>query len=158
MRSFLLMRLCDWVIVIISYFFLFMNADLMKKEIRERGWFDYVHSSYKKRKEKKLNMQGKGNMMLDCFIINIHMQLRRGRLGHNSSYFLKPRGEAGHNSSYFHSLESSRKRKERKRAAVLGITLAQWAKAFQIWYIHQQHKRRKGAGKVLESLRGDSYI
>ena len=31
----------------------------------------------KKRKEKKLNMQGKGNMVLDYFIINIHMQLRR---------------------------------------------------------------------------------
>ena len=76
-----------------------MNADLMKKEIKRKGWFDYVHSSYKKRKEKKLNMQGKDNMMLDCFIINIHMQLRRGGLGHNSSYFLKPRGEAGYNSS-----------------------------------------------------------
>ena len=36
-----------------------------------------MHSSYKKRKEKKLNMQGKDNMVLDYFIINIHMQLRR---------------------------------------------------------------------------------
>ncbi len=47
----------------------------------------------KKRKEKKLNMQGKGNMVLNYFIINIHMQLRRREAGHNSSYFLKPRGE-----------------------------------------------------------------
>ena len=31
----------------------------------------------KKRKENKLNMQGKDNMVLDYFIINIHMQLRR---------------------------------------------------------------------------------
>ena len=43
-----------------------------------------MHSSYKKRKEKKLNMQGKGNMVLSYFIINIHMQLRRGEAGHNS--------------------------------------------------------------------------
>ena len=34
----------------------------------------------KKRKEKKLNMQGKGNMVLSYFIINIHMQLKRRRL------------------------------------------------------------------------------
>ena len=57
--------------------------------------------AYKKRKEKKLNMQGKGNMVLDYFIINIHMQLKRR--------------EAGHNSSYFHSLESSREGKEGRR-------------------------------------------
>ena len=41
----------------------------------------------KKRKEKKLNMQGKGNMVLDYFIINIHMQLRRKEAGHNSFNF-----------------------------------------------------------------------
>ena len=43
----------------------------------------------KKRKEKKLNMQDKDNMVLDYFIINIHMQLRKEekrRLGHNSSH------------------------------------------------------------------------
>ena len=49
MRSFLLMRLCDWVIVIISYFLLFMNADLIKKEIKRRRGFDYVQE--KERKE-----------------------------------------------------------------------------------------------------------
>ena len=59
----------------------------------------------KKRKEKKLNMQGKDNMMLDCFIINIHMQLRRERLDHNSSYFLKPRGEARYNTFNLYSQE-----------------------------------------------------
>ena len=36
-------------------------------------------------------MQGKDNMVLDYFIINIHMQLRRREAGYNSSYFLKPR-------------------------------------------------------------------
>ena len=39
----------------------------------------------KKRKEKKLNMQDKGNMVLGYFIINIHMQLKRREVGHNSS-------------------------------------------------------------------------
>ena len=69
-----------------------MNADLMKKENKEKEVdLIYVHSSYKKRKEKKLNMQGKGNMVLGYFIINIHMQLRRREAGHNSSNFLKPR-------------------------------------------------------------------
>ena len=53
-----------------------MNADLMKKEIKRKRLI-YVHSSYKKRKEKKLNMQGKDNMVLGYLIINIHMQLRR---------------------------------------------------------------------------------
>ena len=40
----------------------------------------------KKRKEKKLNMQGKDNMVLDYFIINIHMQLRRRKASYNSSH------------------------------------------------------------------------
>ena len=46
--------------------------------------------TYKKRKEKKLNMQGKDNMVLSYFIINIHMQLKRKEAGYNSSYFHKP--------------------------------------------------------------------
>ena len=33
----------------------------------------------KKKKEKKLNMQGKDNMVLSYFIINIHMQLTKRR-------------------------------------------------------------------------------
>ena len=49
-----------------------------------------MHSSYKKRKEKKLNMQGKDNMWLGYFIINIHMQLRRREAAYISSNFLKP--------------------------------------------------------------------
>ena len=49
-----------------------------------------MHSSYKKRKEKKLNMQDKDNMVLDYFIINIHMQLRRREAGNNSSHSLSP--------------------------------------------------------------------
>ena len=85
MRSFLLMRLCDWVIVIISYFFLFMNADLMKKEIK-RKWLIWLYAFIIQEKErKKLNMQDKGNMVFYYFIINIHMQLRRRGLDHNSS-------------------------------------------------------------------------
>ena len=51
-----------------------------------------MHSSYKKRKEKKLNMQGKGNMVLGYFIINIHMQLRRRGARYNTSNFLEPIG------------------------------------------------------------------
>ena len=51
---------------------------ILKKGNKEKG-------AYKKRKEKKLSMQGKSNMVLDYFIINIHMQLRRGGLGYNSS-------------------------------------------------------------------------
>ena len=43
---------------------------ILKKRNKEKG-------AYKKRKEKKLNMKDKGNMVLDYFIINIHMQLRR---------------------------------------------------------------------------------
>ena len=39
----------------------------------------------KKRKEKKLNMQGKDNMMLGYFIIYTHATHEKGRLGHNSS-------------------------------------------------------------------------
>ena len=76
-------------------YFLFLS--LHDCRFNEKG--NKEKDTYKKRKEKKLNMQGKDNMMLDCFIINIHMQLRRERLDHNSSYFLKPRGEAGYNSS-----------------------------------------------------------
>ena len=45
----------------------------------------------KKRKEKKLNMQGKDNMVLGYFIINIHMQLKRREAGYNSSHKKKPR-------------------------------------------------------------------
>ena len=43
-------------------------------------------------------------MVLDYFIINIHMQLRRREAGHNSSNFLKPR-------------ENSRKRRKEKQVA-----------------------------------------
>ena len=43
---------------------------ILKKGNKEKG-------AYKKRKEKKLNMQGKDNMVLGYFIINIHMQLKR---------------------------------------------------------------------------------
>ena len=51
---------------------------ILKKGNKEKG-------AYKKRKEKKLNMQGKDNMVLDYFIINIHMQLKRREAGHNTS-------------------------------------------------------------------------
>ena len=47
--------------------------------------------AYKKRKEKKLNMQGKDNMVLGYFIINIHMQLRRRGGWLQYFQFLKPR-------------------------------------------------------------------
>ena len=70
---------------------------ILKKGNKEKG-------AYKKRKEKKLSMQGKSNMVLDYFIINIHMQLRRREAGHNSSNFLKPR-------------ENSRKRRKEKQVA-----------------------------------------
>ena len=45
----------------------------------------------KKRKEKKLNMQGKDNMVLGYFIINIHMQLRRRGGWLQYFQFLQPR-------------------------------------------------------------------
>ena len=71
-----------------------------------------MHSSYKKRKEKKLNMQGKGNMVLGYFIINIHMQLRRKEAGYNSSNFLKPKGEF--------TLRKTHTRRTEAKGALLG--------------------------------------
>ena len=50
---------------------------ILKKGNKEKG-------AYKKRKEKKLNMQDKDNMVLDYFIINIHMQLKIREAGFNS--------------------------------------------------------------------------
>ena len=70
---------------------------ILKKGNKEKG-------AYKKRKEKKLNMQGKDNIVLDYFIINIHMQLRRREAGYNSSNFLKPK----------HSLKGIHERKARR--------------------------------------------
>ena len=50
----------------------------------------------KKRKEKKLNMQGKDNMVLNYFIINIHMQLRRRGGWLQYFQFLEPTKEFTH--------------------------------------------------------------
>ena len=51
---------------------------ILKKGNKEKG-------AYQKRKEKKLNMQGKDNMVLGYFIIYTHATHEKGRLGHNSS-------------------------------------------------------------------------
>ena len=64
---------CDYFLFLSLYECRFNEKGNKEKEVD----LIYVHSSYKKRKEKKLNMQGKGNMVLGYFIINIHMQLRR---------------------------------------------------------------------------------
>ena len=62
---------------------------ILKKGNKEKG-------AYKKRKEKKLNMQGKGNMVLGYFIINIHMQLRRREAWLQYFQFLEPTKEFTH--------------------------------------------------------------
>ena len=56
-------------------------------------------------------MQDKGNMVMDYFIINIHMQLRRS--------------EAGHNSSYSHSPERIHEKEEKEK---------QVAAALEFWF------------------------
>ena len=87
-----------------------------------------MHSSYKKRKEKKLNMQGKDNMVLGYFIINIHMQLKRRETWSQYFQFLKPTKEF--------TQRRKRSRKEGRRQLVCLF----WRSIIIIH--HQIHTRR----------------
>ena len=101
----------------------------------------------KKRKEKKLNMQGKCNMVLGYFFINIHMQLRRRRglviiLPIPIAYTrftkkLKTRGSRSH-------VIDVRKRRRRHRGRI--------TKAHIHMYWHQHTKGRKQLLNLVQFL------
>ena len=97
----------------------------------------------KKRKEKKLNMQGKSNMVLGYFIINIHMQLRRRGglviiLPIPIAYTrftkkLKTRGSRSHTFIYYW-------RKEKKKEAP-----GTYYKGTHTYVLTSTHKRKEAA-------------